>query len=469
MADFTVDSRVSASSGTVFKTLDEVTLLANVPNGSTIEVVEGSGPYPALRHLNDGSHNKSLTWLFNGCAIQNDIDVNSQGWLWTRSTNELYPDTYYLTNAAGTASPLTVQPKTCEIWAGSIWYWQAESRNLFTANTGDWYHHKWGWGDKDSLGFSTLYVQGVGDPTGDSQIKIYVPHSASLTYALMVQYSRLTNKFYDAVIRGSQVSLLGFGSAVELHRCQLRNADMECFSGLSTGTYTPSGTIFGQCEFLAGHNGLSISGTNAYGNISVYNSFFLRTHLMARTLAETPCTLTLRNNTSRDLLAGGICKDHATPVLVEDHNQFHLDPLSTHAGKSISWTYTGTRLWTTTDATDLPDSEATTATTGVDPLLVNPGIDNNLLPASPCIGAGVAISGITTDADGNPTPGPCGTSIGPHEYMSQIDGGYGMYALFDSTLPALTTESKFVLTRTVKSEGKQLTDGQINRCVKEDL
>lgn len=45
--------------------------------------------------------------------------------------------------------------------------------------------------------------------------------------------------------------------------------------------------------------------------------------------------------------------------------------------------------------------------------------DGNFRPApnSPCLGAGVAVSGLTTDADGNAIPGAVGYDIGPYSYM----------------------------------------------------
>lgn len=56
--------------------------------------------------------------------------------------------------------------------------------------------------------------------------------------------------------------------------------------------------------------------------------------------------------------------------------------------------------------------------------------DYNLVPTSPCIGAGVDV-GLTTDADGNAVPGAVGYDIGPYSYMPG-------WTLFDSTMPPLS-------------------------------
>lgn len=57
-----------------------------------------------------------------------------------------------------------------------------------------------------------------------------------------------------------------------------------------------------------------------------------------------------------------------------------------------------------------------------------------LQPASPCIGAGEAVTGLDTDINGDAIPGPCGTSIGPAEYLSDSSATEGMRSLFGGTL-----------------------------------
>lgn len=102
--------------------------------------------------------------------------------------------------------------------------------------------------------------------------------------------------------------------------------------------------------------------------------------------------------------------------------------------------------------------------------LLDPDDDFAPITGSAAIGTGkgVGIGNAGVDCNGNQRPAPSGLyNIGHREDYPPAKAGFGPWVHFDGTLQPLTTAAKFNLTRTVKSEGKPLTDRQINNYVED--
>jgi hypothetical protein len=366
----------------------------------TINVVTGSGPYLSTdftfislgyfypQQVDDAN----ITWNWNGNTVQIDTNVNTGTYAWHQSTGAGKTDWYYLTLANGNNPSLT-RPKTAVVNN----YWSAESTNLVNITGFTLYGHyatdNWGWGDFDTLGYSTLYVRynnGV-DPTGGNPVYI-----TAKDYVIRIANGTSTFTMNDGIFRGANIQVAYIeGCVVNFNRSKFYNADLQGiqFQHVSSSGSTIKHSVFDSC----GHRG--INNDVAAVNFSAYNNDFINVHLMLRMAYNGAYTVNFKNNISYNLLAGGIQHDLAAATLVESNNQFHIDPASTHGDKAISFT-AGTRQWTTTAASDNPANAATSTVCtnafpacGTDPLFVS-STDYRLQASSPAKETGTTIQGI---------------------------------------------------------------------------
>lgn len=449
-ATYYVDKRVgndtysaaqAQNPATPWKTFTKALNVSHVPSGAhTIEVAAGSGPYVTTDFdIYSGGTRFGLGYIYatqnvssvitingNGNAFEFDVDVNTDSYSWTKSNASGKTDWYYLTNTNGTA-PTSIRwnsgattfnaqtfpaIKSCVVNG----VWSAASTNLTSGFPliGRFAENNWAYGNFDSLGFNTLYVRydNGTNPTGGGRIMVPV-----LTVNLQTNSGYTAVVVNDAIISGANTRNVSAGAPVTLNRCVLRNADQEGIQTAAAGGHVVAiNTIFHQC----GHRGIV---TN-YGaaNVTARNCHFEDVHLALKINHSSASTIIYQNNSSKNLLAGGIQWDTTItgPTLTEGNNQWHIDPDTQHGGPSISFTG-GTRQWVTTAASDIPPSTATTSFPGVDPQATI-GIP---LPTSPLIGAGTPISGLTTDFLGKNWKNP--PSIGAYEYYRKGGSGWGQY------------------------------------------
>lgn len=331
----------------------------------------------------------------------------------------------------------------------------------------------WLWGDYDTIGYSTVYVYLLGgyEPT-DAEVL-----AAVREYNCRIFPGCIGHELYDINFSGSNHVNVCTAETLKIKRGRSYNAYNE-FCAFVGGGSAINSLVSGVIIRSSGHRAFTTNrvGTGPVGTITLCNNTIVDCHLGLLSQAGQTNVITVNyyNNVHKDMWAGCISVVNDACTLNEHHNQFYVNPLSPHVNKKIGFAAGGTSRWLNTHATDFPASTSTQVSAdgnpsacGTDPLINADGV---LQAASVCIGTGADVSalGITSDINGDPVPGPCGTSIGAVEYMSHIDDGYGMYALFDGTLPPLTTGSKFRLTRTVKSDGP-LTANQIRKNVVEAL
>lgn len=366
----------------------------------TIEVVSGSGPYyPADCNLLSlkyfySNQTSTMTWNFNGNELQFDINVNNGSWQWNASSTA---GQYYLTAVGGGAPQLPAthgtgafaQINSVVIGDRVLGDWNDTNTNL-ASGAASYKANNFRWGDFDTLGFSTLYIKlSTSDsPALHPEIGVWVTQS---TYVVRLQ-AGTRHIFNNGIFRGMNHASNGIFTLEKpatINKSLLVNSQ---YNAIYVNNAAAAGSIVQNSKFVnAGHNGIM---WNAAANFVMYNNFFDRLHLAAKD-ANLACTLTYRNNATKNMYTGGIQHDNAAFTLTEDHNQWHIDPQSTHGGKAIAFT-TGARQWTTTASTDIPASTATTNTAGIDPKVNSIGKPNF---NSPLKNAGTDVS-LTTDFDG---------------------------------------------------------------------
>ncbi|MBI9090706.1 MAG: hypothetical protein JEZ12_15930 [Desulfobacterium sp.] len=395
MAEFWIDKRNdSAGNGTEGDPYKEITDVCN--SGFTgvdpvINIVPGSGPYfPSdLTYLDQGNlymnhrHGGTVTWNFNRNIVTNETNLSD------REIYEWHPsvvDGLFYCTKLGHAEPGFATAVVSGIVSGA---WDAKSTSLFGAypQVTDVPHpKKWGYGDRDSLGFDTVYARGIDldDPNDSVLVSRYNTRLIALN---LINATDAMHVFNDITLRGGgQYSVSGSTLAKTVfNRALFENNDQRAVQLAGPGQYN-------YCSFInCGHEAFRSSDADQ----EAYNCFFENVHTITKlTAVDSTTTITVRNAKTKNLMAGAFQHDSAGQSLVEDHNQFHLDPYTSHGGQAIGFT-TATRQWTQTDATDLPASTDTALATSVAPDSIQDGI-------------GAIVSGIhdqpgpATDIDGKP-------------------------------------------------------------------
>lgn len=333
-----------------------------VATGDTVYFVKNSGPYYKSDFVFSVSvgtlypffdPGAVITYDFGGNVITFELNLSS-GYEWHETTYS--GDIVYYATAIGGGNP---NIPTC--FSGIVdGVWDAESTSLFGAsvNITEYTHtKKWGYGNKDSLGFNTVYVRGVDPITGSPSILMSTTGGSPIT----ITRAGVTYIFKNGVIRG------GGGLAVTSAASNGDNIiyfkNIEFINTGSAAIRSNDELHLSYCKFKdCGHEAFDMLDSDAV----VSNCHFENVHLITKLVDATSNTVTVKNCSSYNLLAGAFMHDSATQILIEDYNQFHLDLINIHGGDALAYT-AGTRQWTETGEHDFPASTATTETTSVLP------------------------------------------------------------------------------------------------------
>tara|TARA_S200002703_G_scaffold1263_1_gene2213 strand:+ start:13501 stop:14790 length:1290 start_codon:yes stop_codon:yes gene_type:complete len=212
MADYFVDSRATGandgavgdavagttSSEVVTDAWQSIADIGTLAAGDTVTFVRGSGPYEeALNIKRNGTAAAPMKWYLNGnlgssdgVVIRAGDDLNAKsGAQWVASsggTNE-----YYFTISGG--NPTLVEAKCGTVnnyYRGSSAEAARERQTPGSITT----NHAWGWGDNDTLGYSTIYIRVDSGTPADLDIIM-----SQRNYVLDANWNN--HIFYDADFR----------------------------------------------------------------------------------------------------------------------------------------------------------------------------------------------------------------------------------------------------------------------------
>ncbi len=275
--------------------------------------------------------------------------------------------------------------------------------NYMCASSGDARHNRgtvgslsfdghYGWGNADSLGFSTVYVKAPGDPKALGW-KIRVGQLFTNYYQVWgyqtVNDCRFTfgNGFGDGTTQGAAVQMRGL--ELWFRNCVAMFADGHGFEPVANGPF-----ILEQCiGYWTGHRFFNAG--NAACTTTIKSCVDNGGHLFALMGASGTSSqiVTIADCISTNNEAGAIDKKGASSILVERNNLWY--PRMTANGGALG--YVSPTNWAKTAFTDVPRSRATTETsqaTLFDPLFVNvddtdfDSCDFRLQDASPARGRG---------------------------------------------------------------------------------
>lgn len=402
-----VDKRTGSNDYTTVQAQDPATPWATIDKAMssggiaafTVEVVEGSGPYlrtdfpiAAGGNIYVTNNNNLITINLNGNTVNIALNANDGTYEWHQSTAVGKTTWYYLT-AVGGIDPSLTQVKSCVVNGN----WSAESTNLVSGyqHYGRYLSDNWGWGDFDTLGFNTLYVKlsTEDSPANYPSMEIWAAQKSKVVDGGAFGPVVINN----GTLAGANAEIVIAQRRFTLNNVTLYNADQQ---GVSVNGIAGSGSTAKFCRFIdCGHRGIRIS---VQADVNLFNNHFENIHMMAFLDSNTAYTATIRNNSSKNLLAYAIQHDELSPTLVESNNQFHIDPDTTHGGAALAVAAT---RWLVTDATDIPASTDTTlaciglGNCGTDPLI---NTDGTLQSGSPAIRSGTrgdAVSLVGTQED----------------------------------------------------------------------
>ncbi len=377
--------------GTTTMTVVATNTVTDESAGASINItaVMRGANLAALDPGGSASATRFRRWQFNGSTIDSGLTLTeANGYTWTQSAGN--PGEWYVRRTDG-SNPSLVQP-FCGVIAGVFVDDSADldpDMGTVGALTGDvplvGGVAPMGWGDNDSLGYSTVYVRSAVNPEVHTVRVGQVPAGVNTTWA----WHSFEGGTFELGNRNS-TSSTGYGVGISnrsastwyIKRCIFRYQTLHAIDHSNTGTTE----AYSNRSYFSGHRHAAL---NADGALRIYHSVDYGSHLFAIiTSGVTGAgSLTIRNNISAHNEAGVISKGSATAVLTEDHNIWW--PRFGAAGATLG--YTQTANWTTTAASDYPPSAATTISTqsanaaagGFDPLFVDPATQNfRLQPSS---------------------------------------------------------------------------------------
>lgn len=351
-------------------------ILAN--DGPDMNISEGSGPYyEILRLVGNGAN-----WYGNGVEVNGGVNLNNSLYKWTASGTS---GEYYCELLAG-GNPSLIEPK-----AGTVGgHYQGSSSDDADRQRGTpgslTFDKQFGWGDADTLGYSTVYVKSAFLPNLYSEITM-----AQMDYNVNEAWT--TNTFHDIEFSHANVANIRAYETYEFYKCAFKYPDFTCVTLPGNRNLL----VLDSCNgYWGGHRFIFMENINCDAivtNCTVYES-----HLFALFSASCDGTtsLTLKNNIMVGGEAGAIDLKSATAVLVETNNAWY--PRMTATNGQLG--YVSTANWATTDATDIPPSMATTTSSqsSLTDLLFTISNDAynksefELIANSPCIGAGTDLS-----------------------------------------------------------------------------
>lgn len=364
MATFYVDKRVAVngngSQTSPWKTWNEAGNVSIVGTNPTIEIVEGSGPYyPSdCTYLGQGkiytnyNNGGTATINFNGNVFDFTKNLMLSIYKWNKSS---VSGLWYVTLSNG-ANPSFSGAVKSGIVNDT---WDALSTSLFdplSSVTDTTHLVKWGYGDRDSLGYSTVYIKSQKDDMSDIKT-VNVVVAGTTIFAKEANSTAASFILNDGVFMGGDTYIIRHSAnnaenTMTINRCMFENADDLAIT--SAAPLTVNYCYFRNC----GHSII----TEGPKDIVVNNCFIENCHLLFKFNSTTYTnTVTIRNCTSKNLLAGFVrFETTSAATLVEDHNQIHVDMINIHGGDAINEIRDGyTAKWTTTASSDFPASTAT--------------------------------------------------------------------------------------------------------------
>ena len=368
--------------GTTTMTVSSTNTMADESAGESINItaVNRGANLASLDPGGSAGATRYRRWQFNGSMIDSGITLTeANGYTWTQSAAN--PNEWYVRRTDG-SNPSLVQPY-CGVIDGVFINDSADldpDMGTVGALTGDvplsGVATPMGWGDNDSLGYSTVYVASAVNPESLTVRVGQVPAGVSTTWA----WHSFEDGIFDLGNRNSGSST-GYGVGISnrststwyIKRCVFRYQSTHAIDHSNTGTTE----AYANCSYFSGHRHAAL---NADGALSIYNSVDYGSHLFALVASGVTGagSLLIRNSISAHNEAGAISKGSATAVLTEDHNIWW--PRFGAAGASLG--YTQSANWTTTAASDYPPSAATTVSTQVANAsagAINPQLANPLL------------------------------------------------------------------------------------------
>ena len=329
--------------------------IASATRGSNLAVLDPGG---------NGSAARPRRWQFNGCEISAGLPLNAaNGYIWTASPAK--SGEWYVTRLDGS------NPSLVPVFSGT-------QNGEFVCDAADLGPDMgtvgalsatapWGWGDGDSLGYSTLYVKADVNP---ESLNIVACQLSSCITTSWEYHSWEGGVFSYA----NKIAGMTSGMAIRNGGAQQwwgkRNVVKYCtFHGFEGGKFYLESNL----TYFTGHRGYAHSGSSA---MEIYNCVDYGSHLFLLIGTGSTGTITVRNCISAHNEAGVIDKKSAVATLIEDHNIWW--PRFGASGAALG--YINTANWPTTAASDYPPSAATTISTqagneaagAVDPLFISP-------------------------------------------------------------------------------------------------
>lgn len=302
----------------------------------------------------NGTASRPLRFQFNQVEIDcgRTLDAAS-GYTWTASTGK--SGEWYVRRADG-SNPSLVQP-FCALIDG-IFINDSADLDPDMGTVGSLSDTSpIGWGDNDSLGYSTVYIKSETNP-GARAIRV-----GQIAAGVNTNWQYLS--FEDGVFTlgtrdsGSNVAkgvAISNGSTTQwwVKRCVFKYQSSHAVENSAAATTD----VYACLSYFSGHRGYALT---IDSTLRVYNCVDYGSHLFA--LIGSGVTgagsLTIRNCIGSWQEAGAIDKKSATAVLTEDHNMWW--PRFGASGAMLG--YVSAANWTTTHASDYPPSAATTIST----------------------------------------------------------------------------------------------------------
>lgn len=352
--------------GTTTMTVNSTNILTDEAAGASINIASptrGSN-LAVLDPGGNGSAARPRRWLFNGCEISAGLPLDAaNGYLWTASQSKA--GEWYVRRSDGS------NPSLVPVFSGT----QAGEFVCDAADLGPGMGtvgsltatSPWGWGDGDSLGYSTLYVKADSNPEALSIVACQLSSCITTSW----EYHSWEDGIFSYANKITGVTSgigLRNGGAQQwwAKRCLVKYCTFHGFEG---GKFRIDSTL----TYFTGHRGYAQAGSGA---MEIYNCVDYGSHLFLLIGTGSTGVITVRNCIAAYQEAGAINKQAAGATLVEDHNIWW--PRFGASGATLG--YVNTANWTTTHTTDYPPSAATTISTqatnaaagAVDPLFTSP-------------------------------------------------------------------------------------------------
>lgn len=228
----------------------------------------------------NGSSGNPIIWEGNGCEISAGWNLCDSKHDWTQSATK--PGEWYVRRSNGT-NPSLLNAQSAVI-----------NGNFICASAGDVTHNRgtvgslsftgqYGYGDNDSLGYSTVYVKAPGNPKtlGWTVVVSQVQHGYYQNWTDHV-YRNLVFTFGNGLANGSAngACFYGRGTRIKFQRCTFAFADGHAVEANTTGPFT-----FDHClMYWTGHRAIVHSGVVT---ANVYNCIGFGTHLFALITSNT--------------------------------------------------------------------------------------------------------------------------------------------------------------------------------------